>query len=145
MINLVFMGYMMKEYNIVNNILTDSVNKQINQLIQRGFISFFITHRKHRGRIRVKLSYSGLYHYMTHIDSMDDYNGAASALLSTLLNRSIGVVVVDDLDVLRRELNGMMIGLNRTHYKTNSQLISLNKLIPKRCNIDTYESKFELG
>lgn len=135
----------MKKYVVVNTEFSDSVNNQIAKLIDRGFISFFITHRKHRGGIRVKLSYNGTIHYMTHIDSMDDYNGAASALLSTLLNRSIGVAVVDDLDVLRRELNGMMIGLNRTHYKTNSQLISLNKLIPKRCNIDTYESKFELG
>lgn len=118
--------------NAINNIYSPAISKEITRLIDQGFVSFFVRDRMYQGKFRVKLSYNNKYHFITVIDSMDQYQDAIAYLLSELLSRSLDIKISHNLDELRRELSDKhKLSFRISKYRSKTQMITLNKLIEK--------------
>lgn len=118
---------------VANNISSPLISNEISQLIGQGFVTFFIRDRVYKDGYRVRLSYKGEYHYITHIDCMDRYENAIALLLSNLLNQSLNITSTDNLSLLRKQLlEQHKLVFRISNYRSKTQMIVLTKLIEKR-------------
>lgn len=128
---------------MINQLPKDAV-AEISKILVDGFISLIVTDRKYRGKFKVRMTFKGKYHFCKIIDNMDEYNNAVAELLSQLLCEPIGVEYSNNLDIFCRNLRSLGIGLNRTHYITKSQMITLTKLIQvDKSRITTLDIKWD--